>query len=730
MRLHIGLLGVFEATRDAKLLSRETWGRRKTLALAKLLIAHRGAAFSYEQLIETLYEKPDSRQCVNNLYRRVSELRRALEPDLRDGRRSSFIGQQGQTYLFRKDAPCDVDIETFLNRIELGHRLHDSRQYPAAVKALQDAMSLYRGDFLEEDRYEEWTQRPRANYRESYLGALGVLAACHARLGEYEQSIEACRRVLDIQPYRESVIRQLMEYYAVSGDRSQAIAAYNNGIRSLADVLNVQPEAKTTQLFKQIAGRTGMTEQRRLDRRRIAVVPFVNLGEDPTNQVFVDGLTGEIIHMLSNVPQLWVVSQASAAKYTINQASLQKVGGELNVGSVLEGNVRIRDGEVRIVASFYDVQTEARLWSETFDGRLTDVLAIRTGITEGVTRALRQHLGDAAPDAPRESPATCWEAYERFLIGRYHWSQRTPDGYQRATRFFEESLRYDPNYSSAYAGLAAAWCDLGECGRDPDQRVLLGRKAEVAARRALELDPRCAEARATLGRNRMYFGHDPMGATRELRKAIQLNPSNAMACNWLGVALIGLARFDEAVEVLQTAHRHDPLSLAVIRNLGRAFYSARRYEEATGQLRKALDINAGFTGLHSILGLVDLELEKYDEAAAEFEEERLLDPRFAVSSGALISIAHARRGDITRLCAMASSHHAEASDSIGASDLIWVAAALLEAGYESQAIAQLNRALEISLGWFMLYIHSPLFDRVTSKPWYVALLKNADLVSA
>ena len=598
------------------------------------------------------------------------------------------------------------------------------------MKEYQDAVELYQGDFLEEDRYVEWTQEPRARYREAFLTALTQLASCHAELGEYEQAIEACRCVLNAQPYRESVIRQLMEYYAISGDRSQAIAAYNTGIRSLAADLGVQPEAETTRLFKRIVGHSGIAAQRQLDRRRIAVLPFANVGGSAENRLFVDGLTEELINMLSNVPRLRVISQASTARYAFKRTPLAQMGKELNVGSVVEGSVRILEGKVRIAASLSDIETEERLWAETFDRDLTDILSIQSDIAESVAQALRRHLGDETSPTLKERQTASWDAYERFLIGRYHWNQRTPEGYRRAARSFKESLGFDPNYSSAHAGLAAAWCDLGERSRLANQRARLGHKAEMEAKRALELDPRCAEARATLGRNRLYFGRDPIGAARELERAVDLNPSYAMAGNWLGVSLIGLARFDEAVDVLQTAHRHDPLSLAVIRNLGRAYYNARRYGEALEQLRKALDLDPTFTGLHSVLGLVFLELGRNREAAAEFEEEQRLDPQFAFARDALLGIARARDRSPEALREVVQNVQVRPPETIGASDRVWAAAALLEGGHEAQAITQLRQALDISLGWFMLYIHSPLFDAVAGREWYNSLLKEARLVSS
>ena len=730
MLLNLRLFGQFEGFRNGQPLPQGVWGRRKALALAKLFIANRGVAFSHDQLTELLYEGASPDLAVSYLYRRISEVRRALEPDLKQGRCSSFIKQQGQAYVFCREAPCQIDVEVFLDMVEKAQDLKEARRDAAAVECFRNAVAIYRGDFLEEDRYEEWTQVPRERYREIYLAALCQLADCYAELGEYDRASRACECVLDIQPYREPAIRQLMEYYAILGNRPLAIATYNNGIRALADVLDVQPEAETTQLFKRIVSPAGIRTRKRVDKGRIAVLPFVNVGGRPANRFFVDGLTEEVIHVLSNVQRFRVISQTSVSKYAEERKSVAEIARELNVGTVLEGSVRMLGNHVRIAVKLSDIETEEHLWSETYDRELGEVLSVQSQIAGSVARALCLHLGEESPYPLQGTQTGSWDAYERYVIGRYHWNQRTPKGYERAAQLFQEALTLDPKYSKARAALAATWCDLGASSRIRSDRQLYGEKAEAEARRVLELDPHSAEARATLGRNRMYFKHDPMGAVRELEEAIRLNPSYAMACNWLGVFLIGLARFDEAVEVLHRAHRLDPLSLAVIRNLARAYYNARRYDEAIEQLQKALDLDPDFSGIHFLLGLINIELARYDQAILEFEKESLLNRQFASSENALIGVARSRNGDPSLLNDLVRTLQAEGSETISSSDPVWTSVALLEAGYETPAISCLNLAMETSVSWFVLYIHSPLFDAVGDKAWYVSLLRRAGLVSS
>ncbi|MBI3460546.1 tetratricopeptide repeat protein, partial [Candidatus Acetothermia bacterium] len=175
------------------------------------------------------------------------------EPRLEKGTNSQFIlnvGQQG--YCFSKEAPCWLDTEEFQKQIEVAQVSEKAGRWPEALEIYQQAIQLYRGDYLAEDLYEEWALALREHWRELYLNALGRLAECHARMGQYERAIEQCAKVIEIKPASESAYRQQMLYHSLIGESSVALQTYQICIAVLKEQLRVEPSPETRELYEQI----------------------------------------------------------------------------------------------------------------------------------------------------------------------------------------------------------------------------------------------------------------------------------------------------------------------------------------------------------------------------------------------------------------------------------------------------------------------------------------------
>ncbi len=248
--LRVKCFGRFEVYRDGVLLSPKDWGRRKTKTLLKVLLS--GRVFTQDQLIEYLFPNLDPHKAIKNLLGRVGELRRALEPGLPKATDSQYIINAGQGgYLFGPDAPICLDTEEFEKQSNAAQAAESAGRWPEALAAYQKAVCLYQGDYLAEDLYEEWTLAPREHWQELYLTALARLAECHARLGQYGQAIERCRRLLELKPTKESVYRQKMLYHALAGDQSEALQTYQACVKVLQEHLEVQPASETCELYEQ-----------------------------------------------------------------------------------------------------------------------------------------------------------------------------------------------------------------------------------------------------------------------------------------------------------------------------------------------------------------------------------------------------------------------------------------------------------------------------------------------
>ena len=175
----IRMLGHFEVFRNGESIPEEAWGRRKTLSLLKMLLMSRGRVFSKDELIEALYGGEDPQKKVRNLQGRVSELRRVLEPSLDSGASSQYVVRIGGGYCFSDTAPCWLDTEVFLERIEEAQRIQGEHSWNPAAESYETAAALYRGDLLEADRYEEWVEPSRRTLRRQYLDSMLELAACY-----------------------------------------------------------------------------------------------------------------------------------------------------------------------------------------------------------------------------------------------------------------------------------------------------------------------------------------------------------------------------------------------------------------------------------------------------------------------------------------------------------------------------------------------------------------------
>ncbi|MBI3459924.1 winged helix-turn-helix domain-containing protein, partial [Candidatus Acetothermia bacterium] len=257
MQLIVKLLGRFGVWREGELI--EHWPRQKTQELLKVLVSERGRNFSQDQLIEAFFPDLNPTRALNNLQKRVSELRRVLEPNLTKGTDSQFIRQAGsreQGYYFNKEAPCQLDTEEFQKQIEAAQAAEQAERWTQVTEHYQRAVELYRGDFLVDALYEEWTIAPRERWKEKYLLALMHLAEAHARLGQLSNAIECCEKVLEKESWNEHVIRQKMLYLYHAGNQTKALDAFKTCVEALQKQLGVEPTLETCQLQEQILKHT------------------------------------------------------------------------------------------------------------------------------------------------------------------------------------------------------------------------------------------------------------------------------------------------------------------------------------------------------------------------------------------------------------------------------------------------------------------------------------------
>ncbi len=290
----------------------------------------------------------------------------------------------------------------------------------------------------------------------------------------------------------------------------------------------------------------------------IAVLPFVNMSDDPGNEYFSDGIAEEILNVLVRVEGIRVVSRTSSFAFKDKDIGIPGIAKELNVDHVLEGSVRKAGNTVRVTAQLIDVRTDSHLWSGTYDRELEDIFAIQDEISGQIVQALKVALGAGEAEAMihAQKPTENLDAYELYLRGRYFWQRRGEDNIRRAIGLFEQATELDPQFARAWSSLAAAHVTLPTYSDTPtaEQYPL----AVSAAQKALMLDDSLAEAYAVLG-DMARFDRKWAEAKAHYVRAIANEPKNSTAHLWYGEHLTSVGRVRDALEETLIAYNLDPL---------------------------------------------------------------------------------------------------------------------------------------------------------------------------
>jgi len=360
-----------------------------------------------------------------------------------------------------------------------------------------------------------------------------------------------------------------------------------------------------------------------LDSHRVAVLPFANMSPDPNDEYFADGMTEELISVLSNIGELDVISRTSATKFKGGGRTIGEIAHELNVGTVLEGSVRKWEDSLRIAIQLIDANSDKHLWSQTYNRKLRDIFSLQTEIAERVADNLKIKLvgGESAVITDRQTGNI--DAYNLYLQGRYHWNRRTQSSLEKAIEFFQKAIDIDPNYALAYSGIADSYLVLAI--RPTYPTLATSQKAKQYALRALKINSLLPEGHTSLALS-LEYAWDWTGAEKEFQRAIQLKPNYSTAHHWYALLLKHLGRFDEAIQEIKLAEKADPLSHMIATAMVSLLSDAKRYDEAIERARRSLELEPNFTLAHENLADVYLRLKMYDEALAQTQIVVNLDP--------------------------------------------------------------------------------------------------------
>ena len=326
--------------------------------------------------------------------------------------------------------------------------------------------------------------------------------------------------------------------------------------------------------------------------KSIAVLPFDNLSRDPDNAFFAEGVQDEILTRLAKVADLKVIARTSTQKFKSSPENLSDIAKQLGVFNILEGSVQKANDQVRVNVQLINATTNAHLWAEIYDRKLTDIFAVESDIAKTIADTLQAKLTGSEKQQIAKKPTDNSEAHELYLKGHFFWNKRTAADIQKSVDFYNQAIARDPNYAPAYAGLAEAYVLFPDYGVASPTESLPRLKA--AATKALELDASLAEPHAALGMAYSYYDYDFAKSIAEFERAIELNPNYATARQWGSTPYQAMGNFDRAIAEEKRAIELDPLSLIINAELSRIYLSKRSLDESLAQSRKTLEIDPGF----------------------------------------------------------------------------------------------------------------------------------------
>jgi TolB-like protein/DNA-binding winged helix-turn-helix (wHTH) protein/Tfp pilus assembly protein PilF len=464
------------------------------------------------------------------------------------------------------------------------------------------------------------------------------------------------------------------------------------------------------------AGYLYTTRQNGSPIESIAVLPFVNEEGDPDTEYLAEGISESLINSLSELPNLRLIARTSVQRYKQSGVDPQKAARELNVQAVLTGKVIRRGDTLTISAELVDTRDNSHIWGEQYNRRASEILLIQHQMARDVAVKLRGRLTGEENQRLAHNYTKNAEAYQLYLLGRYHWNKRTTDGFKKAVENFEQAIAIDPDYALAYAGVADSYILIGYFGGLPMKEAMP--RAKRAATRALEIDDSVAEAHASLANIAAWYEWDTAASEREFRKAIEVNPNYPTAHHWYGLFLAATKNFDEAVRELKTAQSLDPTSLIINSDLGYTYYLARRYDEAIEQCNRTLEMDANFELAHYEAGLAYVEKGMYDAALSEFAKATNLDNK--PQALAMVGYTKARAGKRREAeRALAELEAMSKQRFIPASEMAVIHAAL---GNNEKALGFLEKDYDLRSSNIFEIGVDPRMDSLRSDPKFQSLL--------
>ena len=443
--------------------------------------------------------------------------------------------------------------------------------------------------------------------------------------------------------------------------------------------------------------------------KSIAVLPFVNGSGDKSNEYFSDGISEDLLNLLTKIPQLQVTARTSSFSFKGKSLAIPEIARRLHVAYVLEGSVRKERNTVRITAQLISAARDTQLWSQSYDRQLDDIFKIQDEIAADVVKQLKVTLLGSAPKARVTDP----EAYALFLQAGELARQNSADAFRESDALYLKVVEIDPNYAPAWDGMSTNFINETSMGLLPIQEAFT--RARAAAMKAIAIDPEYAPAYAGLGWIAMTGDNDIASAARYYERALALDPSDLSVLGGSAVLLLSLGRLDQALALEMAVVRRDPVDVANILNLAGAQRATGRLDAAIASYRTALSLSPGRGGARYNLG-ESLMLNGDATAALAQMEQETSEPLKLIGETIAQHALGRQAESKAALTALIAKY-----DKDWAYNIAYVYAFL---GDADQAFAWLDKAVETGDPGLSEIVMENLFDKIRTDPRWLPFLRK------
>jgi TolB-like protein/DNA-binding SARP family transcriptional activator len=505
--------------------------------------------------------------------------------------------------------------------------------------ALQRAVGIYSGRLLAdiaipEEAWTDWIEAQRQRLEGLALGALVKLGEQELEASNHEHALTAANRAIALSNLREDAHRLIMRALAAGGRRADALKHYEELKTLLKRDLAVEPDPNTRSLAAElrksegksapslepsVAPDTGAVLLPLPNRPSIAVLPFANIGGDPEQEYFADGITEDILTALSKWRWFFVLARNSTFGFKGPHVSIRQIGETLGARYVLEGSVRKAGNRLRITAQLIDAKVDHHIWSDSYDRDIGDVFAIQDEITRQVVAAIDPAIRVSELDRIARRHPSSMDAWDHFLRGCHHNSRYRKGDTQVALRHLSRAVEIDPHFAAAHARLALTLVAAASLRYTHDARESLG-SALQSANTAVALDEFDASAHTAACYALLYVRqHD--ASLRSGRRAVALNPNYYLGHLAFALALLFGGAPSEAIIEFEMTIRltpRDPSMWAILGQMSLAYFADRQYEAANHVADRALIERPDFGGGRVVKAAALSRLGRLDEAAEVF----------------------------------------------------------------------------------------------------------------